>query len=657
MGLFGCSSPPQAPQKLTALPDTRLKGEWYTLYRETFDTGAIDSAWEQFQGPDIARLAPAPGGWFMANGRLIGKSSVAIGLKNRVPLGGDIDITLRFAHPIQLRRWGLAIGKTGFQDGYGLMVDRAEMRLTRNGLRNLADAADIGRLPPAEYAELRLVREGGRITVHVDNFEAINFWDYTPILSPDAESLTLVCEESKLEIMELKILGKTVREPDAEIQKMAEDFRQGSAALFLDGHRRLKRPSPDQPRMDVMALQAACALEDYGALENAPKDFPHLPDGFTEFLRFHALTRLGRAAETEERALKEWMADPQTLKNLRLVLLEKIAAARLKNDAGTVDSVYDLLARLFKNAREFLVPVQLEQVIELANAGRREKCYEILEALTAGGMAGQKQDLARIVIARASIAKRLDDRQTFERVFKFAGEQLKGVPGGISWLYLLKGEWLMSRGEHEEALAWLDKVIKLFSNEPEPVLWAHTNRAKILSREGSLEPFLAEFREVAENDAYQKPAAIVEEILHRAEEKKSRAAEEVALRARTGIRSITVSSEEVGLGGPYAMVDGSLKTRWGSEHGIDPGWIVIEFQTLHEFSRITLHWEVAAAREYDLLISSDGARWETVATESAGLEGAVRSFELERKVGRFLKVWMKRRATQWGYSIWEIEWS
>ncbi|HYF62738.1 MAG TPA: discoidin domain-containing protein [Herpetosiphonaceae bacterium] len=98
-------------------------------------------------------------------------------------------------------------------------------------------------------------------------------------------------------------------------------------------------------------------------------------------------------------------------------------------------------------------------------------------------------------------------------------------------------------------------------------------------------------------------------------------------------------------------VDGSGTTRWASATS-DPQWIRIDLGAA-TVNRVVLRWEAAYARGYRVEISADGNAWTALYSTSTG-DGGIDDLAVAGS-GRFLRVYGTQRATQWGYSLWEIE--
>ena len=84
--------------------------------------------------------------------------------------------------------------------------------------------------------------------------------------------------------------------------------------------------------------------------------------------------------------------------------------------------------------------------------------------------------------------------------------------------------------------------------------------------------------------------------------------------------------------------------------------MLLEFAEKKILNGLKIFWETAAAREYEVLISENGRIWRKVAIERNGKKGEIKLFLLKKEKVKFIKINMKTRTTQWGYSIWEIAW-
>lgn len=98
--------------------------------------------------------------------------------------------------------------------------------------------------------------------------------------------------------------------------------------------------------------------------------------------------------------------------------------------------------------------------------------------------------------------------------------------------------------------------------------------------------------------------------------------------------------------------DGNFATRWSSVFS-DDEWIELDFGSSRPMVGATLFWESAYGSAYDVLISDDGTNWITAYRERNG-DGAVDDIYFGRRDARYLRIAGVKRATAWGYSLWEV---
>ena len=117
-------------------------------------------------------------------------------------------------------------------------------------------------------------------------------------------------------------------------------------------------------------------------------------------------------------------------------------------------------------------------------------------------------------------------------------------------------------------------------------------------------------------------------------------------------KAVTVSSvENLSLAGSNA-VDGSFSTRWSSAFS-DPQWIQVDLGAKTYITDVLLTWEAAYASAYRFEISDDAAAWTVVKNETNGTGGAVKI--PVNANARYVRVYGTKRATVYGYSLYEIE--
>lgn len=120
-------------------------------------------------------------------------------------------------------------------------------------------------------------------------------------------------------------------------------------------------------------------------------------------------------------------------------------------------------------------------------------------------------------------------------------------------------------------------------------------------------------------------------------------------------RPVTASSVESGTAFEAAKaVDGDAGTRWSSK-AADGEWLRVELAQATDIGKVVLRWETAHAAAYRVEVSADGTTWQPVADVSAG-DGGVDELWIDTpNSARFVRMQGVRRATGFGYSLWEME--
>lgn len=117
-------------------------------------------------------------------------------------------------------------------------------------------------------------------------------------------------------------------------------------------------------------------------------------------------------------------------------------------------------------------------------------------------------------------------------------------------------------------------------------------------------------------------------------------------------RPVTVTSVEPGSAHVGAnAVDGNPATRWGSAYA-DPQSITVDLGGVRTLQSVRLNWETAHATAYTVQTSTDNSTWRTAATVTAG-DGGLDELAVSG-TGRYVRVLGTARATQWGYSLWDL---
>jgi hypothetical protein len=119
----------------------------------------------------------------------------------------------------------------------------------------------------------------------------------------------------------------------------------------------------------------------------------------------------------------------------------------------------------------------------------------------------------------------------------------------------------------------------------------------------------------------------------------------------SAFKQVTASSWEGG-NAPAAALDGRMNTRWSSLYN-DDEWLQVDLGGAATISGATLIWENAYATGYHIDVSDDGTSWSTIYTTTTG-EGGTENLDLSGK-GRYIRFHGTKRATGYGYSLWEFQ--
>lgn len=117
-------------------------------------------------------------------------------------------------------------------------------------------------------------------------------------------------------------------------------------------------------------------------------------------------------------------------------------------------------------------------------------------------------------------------------------------------------------------------------------------------------------------------------------------------------RPVTTSSIDDPARTGEMAVDGNAGTRWGSQWS-EPEWIAVDLGASYDLSRVVIDWETAFASGYEIQTSPDGETWTTVHAVTDG-DGFFDDIDLSG-TGRHVRLYATERATQWGFSLYELE--
>lgn len=118
-------------------------------------------------------------------------------------------------------------------------------------------------------------------------------------------------------------------------------------------------------------------------------------------------------------------------------------------------------------------------------------------------------------------------------------------------------------------------------------------------------------------------------------------------------KTVTVSSvERSGMEAVHAT-DGNTNSRWSSSFN-HSNWLVVDLGASYNINRVTLNWEAAYGKGYQIQTSANGTDWTTIYTTTAG-DGGIDDLTISG-TGRYVRMnGTAARANGWGYSLWEVE--
>jgi hypothetical protein len=117
-------------------------------------------------------------------------------------------------------------------------------------------------------------------------------------------------------------------------------------------------------------------------------------------------------------------------------------------------------------------------------------------------------------------------------------------------------------------------------------------------------------------------------------------------------KTATASSTENAGTPASAAVDGNTGTRWSSAFS-DPQWLQVDLGATHTINKVTLNWEAAYGKAFQIQTSTNGTSWTTIYSTTTGT-GGVQNLTVSGS-GRYVRVNGTQRATQYGYSLWEFQ--
>ncbi|HET9877284.1 MAG TPA: discoidin domain-containing protein, partial [Mycobacterium sp.] len=115
----------------------------------------------------------------------------------------------------------------------------------------------------------------------------------------------------------------------------------------------------------------------------------------------------------------------------------------------------------------------------------------------------------------------------------------------------------------------------------------------------------------------------------------------------------TTASSTENAGTPAAdATDGNTGTRWSSAFS-DPQWLQVDLGSTQSICQITIQWETAYGKAFQIQTSNDGTNWTPIYTTTTGT-GGTQTLNTTG-TGRYIRMYGTTRGTGYGYSIWEFQ--
>jgi hypothetical protein len=132
--------------------------------------------------------------------------------------------------------------------------------------------------------------------------------------------------------------------------------------------------------------------------------------------------------------------------------------------------------------------------------------------------------------------------------------------------------------------------------------------------------------------------------------------EQGALCAPTQLKPVAVTASANPVQAASKAIDGNTGTRWESAYS-DPQWIYVDLGAVKTVTEVKIDWQHAGAKDYRIDVSNDAVTWSAAVVTKTGLPPV--DHRIDDLTGfsvsaRYVRVYGTARATQYGYSIWEL---
>lgn len=118
------------------------------------------------------------------------------------------------------------------------------------------------------------------------------------------------------------------------------------------------------------------------------------------------------------------------------------------------------------------------------------------------------------------------------------------------------------------------------------------------------------------------------------------------------LKTVSASSEQTQHTAAMA-VDGDPSTRWSSQYTHDES-ITVDLGSQHRVDGVKIEWEAAMGEDYVIEVSANGSDWTLAKTVLHNIDRTNWYTGLET-YGRYVRIRGLKRATQWGYSMYEFK--
>jgi hypothetical protein len=132
----------------------------------------------------------------------------------------------------------------------------------------------------------------------------------------------------------------------------------------------------------------------------------------------------------------------------------------------------------------------------------------------------------------------------------------------------------------------------------------------------------------------------------------------IAARSNLALFRPVVSSSVGEDNPPLKAINGIMNDRWESNTN-DSEWIRVDLGVRYAVDSVFVSWETAAGLDYAIQLAdaplTGDSGWTTVARVTNGAQGEKRSITFTPATGRYVRLRGYKRASIFGYSIWEFE--